>query len=366
MKIITQSLIVTLCLSSTLLATEAYNPIAYGVKARGMSGTGVAYLHGAESSLINPALVAYTKKSEVALGFTYMQGGADYKTDSSSLDFDMESTLLPFVVMNQKIGENYNIGFSLTTLSSLNGSISTSPTNNVVISDISKTRISIPFAYTIANFSVGLSGIMERQGFTIVNMPSSPNTGYGFDLGLAYNLDAIGLSVGLDYKSKINHTMKNFDNTSGEITDMEVNTASEIALGIAWEILDSGHAIAFDYKALKGSEIFKIEGAADIELEDINIFAVGYEYKSDNWSARTGYRYVSNLYDIDRAQEITVYVPYNLESHFSIGGSYKLSSTLSADAAMTYAISNKTYTDSGSFDIDLTQASLALGLTYHY
>lgn len=347
---------------SSLFAAEAYSPIAYGAKARGMGGLGIGFIHGAESAFDNPALISYLQKDEFSLGLTYLTSKSNFSISSDNTDLDSEATLIPYAALSTKLTESISIGATLASLSSLNSNFMTS-SNRIVLSEISKTRVTIPVSYTIAGFAVGLAPILEQQSFTIIDSSSAPSTAFGFDLGIAYNLNTLGVLVAADYKSQIKHEHQFGDSgTAGD--NIELNTPSEYGIGVSWDIFKSGHSIGVDYKKVNTSETFKVPGD-NLTPEDLNSFALGYEYQAKSWAARAGYRYISDLYDLAKMGEAMIYLPYNTTSHLTLGGSYSFNDSVSGDLAFVYATDDMDYTDGGTtINVKNDQTSLTVGINY--
>ena len=361
-KTLQLSLSVALVLGvSSVFASEAYSPIAYGAKARGMGGLGIGFVHGAESSFSNPALIAYLPKDEVSLGFTYMSSKNSLGGDATDMTLGSEPSLISYAAMSNTITESISIGATLANLSSLNSSINPDDGGTVALSELSKTRVAIPVTYNIVGFSVGIAPILEQQTFSsLYSLAATPSVAFGFDLGLAYHLDDLGLMIAADYKSKIKHKHM------AEDGNFDFNTPSEMGIGLSWDIFNSGHSIGFDYKQTKASDVIKVTGE-DLELEDINSFALGYEYQAKDWAARVGYRYISDLYDFAKVDELLLILPYNTTSHFSLGGSYTFNDTVSGDLALVYAMDNHDYTNDGdTITMKNNQTSLTVGLNYHF
>ena len=70
-KTIKLAVVAALALGTTsAFATNGSNLIGYGAKARGMGGVGIGMSHGAESALVNPALITTVKDTEISFGGT--------------------------------------------------------------------------------------------------------------------------------------------------------------------------------------------------------------------------------------------------------------------------------------------------------
>ena len=351
---------------SSAFATEGFSPIAYGAKARGMGGVGIATVHGAESSFSNPALISYLDKNEVSLGLTYLSSNGTFKSsgDNSDLDIESDATYLPYMAFNYKIMDSMSMGILIANENSLNSTVE-ADFGDLLLTKISKSSIQIPLAYNIADFSVAISPIIETQSFSAFNASSVNSNAFGVDFGLAYNIKAINLMLALNYQSKIIH--KYALNNGSDFTSV-LNTPSEFGLGASWNIQGSGNTIGLDYKLVNASEIAVI-GDYPWKLNDLNVIALGYQYQADSWAIRAGYRYISDLDDAGKSAFLALFLPYDTTSHFTVGGSYTFTDTLSGDLALVYASKDKSYQetdDSPAFSVENDQTSITIGLNYQF
>jgi long-subunit fatty acid transport protein len=166
---------------------------------------------------------------------------------------------------------------------------------------------------------------------------------FGYDLGLAYNFSEIGLMLGVDYKSEIEHKL---DPT------IYLNSPSEIGIGMSWQIFNTPHTFGIDYKKIDSSSLFASPSRESSLTKDQDVFAIGYIYTAKAWKARFGYKYVSDLYTFN--DNVNDYVrgmllPYVSTSHFTLGGSYMLNDKISADLAIVYATYDHTYSNKSVF-----------------
>jgi len=350
-----------LLMATAATATEGLSPIAYGAQTQGMGGVGIGMMHGAESSLSNPALIGYLKNNSASLGTSYMTIDSKYKSNSDSGTFDTEPALNSYGALSSSITDSVSIGAAFTNMNTLNSSIDDD--GAFALSQVAKSRVLIPVSYNIAGFSIGIAPILENQSMGLFGvLATNPSTAFGFDIGLAYDLPSWGVIVGVDYKSKIKHSY----DLDGD--NFNVNTPSEIGVGVSWDVLNTGHTIALDYKKVDTSAFFEISDEnTDLGLNDINVFALGYQYEAEGWAVRAGYRYISDLYE-SKAEELIYIFPYNTSSHFTLGGSYALSDSISGDLAISYAISDKdySYNDGDSFNMKNSQMALTLGVNYSF
>jgi len=358
-KILVSSLL--LLGATSLLASEAYSPLSYGVKSRGMGGVSIAAPLGAESGLANPALLSYLPQNEVSLGLTYMQ--SDMTLSGYPVSTDTENTYSPYLVSNYKLTKNFNIGAGISKYT-LRNNFQDLLNLDYLESEIKKDRFVIPMSYALNNFSFGASVIYEKFSMTFDDTGTKENydsSDFGYELGLAYNMKDTELIFGVDYKSKIEHKLA---------FDGYINSPSEIGLGINWHIAHSAHTVGVDYKRIFSSEL--VQGASVNITKDQDVYAIAYSYNANSWTVRAGYRYVSELYvDNDAGAVLNIIFPFSTTSHYTVGGSYTFSNAFSADCALVYATDKNRYNNFDGLigdyrEIESNPLSISLGFNYKY
>ena len=343
---------VLLLSATSMLASEAFTPIAYGTKSMGMAGVSIATLHGAESGFENPALLSYLPKNEVSIGVAYTHPDRELKDiNGTSISEDYDNTYAPYMALSYKINKEFAMGLTLSKIKLQN--VADGDEN-----DIRKTRVVLPFSYGVNNFSVGLSFVAEKEQYSnssYVNEFSS--TDYGYMLGLSYKFVEQNLLVAMNYKSKIDHEFFNVDH------NFNMNSASELGFGIHWKIANTNSGIGLDYKKIYSSKIYSSQNnpLGSSYFKDQNVYALGYEYDTKEWSLRAGYKYTSFLYNENL---LTVGYPFASKSHYTIGGSYQFSSSFSGDIALLYAPCKRTLDEGIESTADYT--TLSLGIDYSF
>ena len=85
--------------SSSLYATNGDSIIGVGAKTRAMGGAGIALSHGAESTLVNPALITSTKDTEISFGGTVfmptIKTQLDPLTAGKKIKSDADLSIIP-------------------------------------------------------------------------------------------------------------------------------------------------------------------------------------------------------------------------------------------------------------------------------
>ena len=357
--------------STGLLAFEAYSPIAYGAKSRGMGGVSIATVHGAESGLANPALLSFIEKDEVSLGLTYLKtdnqfSGSDGGS-SLNVSLDEVQTFSPYAVASYKLSDSFHLGLGVTTFI-LSNDISNINAGDSVKVDIEKTRLTIPASYIINDFSIGAAIIYEKESFKVSNngdTNSLTSDDFGYNIAFAYNFKELGLVLGADYKSEIEHKL------TSDGDSINLNSPSEMGIGVSWNIANTPHTIGLDYKKIDSSSLINEEDSKITKNQDV--IAVGYMYTASTWKARVGYRYVSDLYTFDNPDDdafIGMAYPFASTSHYTLGGNYQFTDNVSADLAMVYATYEHTYNDidgtSDDIKVESTPLSVSIGVNYTF
>ena len=398
-KTIKLALAATMVLGATsAFATNGTNLIGYGAKSRAMGGTAISNFNGAETAFANPALITASKKTtEATVGATLLMPDVTYKETSAPAspvpDGEYSSTagdgMIPSVAVINKVNESFAWGMALYGVGGMGVDYREEPMMGgaaAVNDNLMLMRMSIPLAYTISGFSVGIAPVIEYGALSMNSYdPDGPgpatNVGgvttdiaMGFEVGLAYNI--AGFGIGLDYKSAVTHDFSNtfvsYDSTGTANSDLD--TPAVIGLGLSYTI--AGSTIAFDYKNIAYSSA---AGFEDFGWEDQDVFALGYEYAAESWAVRVGYNYGASPLPTDikdnqsfgQVQGSLMMFPAITESHYTLGGSYNFNETITADLAVMMATGDASSDIPASFGggtIEATndQTSVSFALNYAY
>jgi len=367
-KTIKLAVVAALALGATsAFATNGAALIGMGAEARGMAGTGIGMSHGAESALVNPALITDVEGTQISFGGTLFMPDVSYGSQGGTTsDSAADMNVIPEISLATKINDNFYVGIGMWGTGGMGvdyrDAIASSGTMNMV-TNLQLMQFGVPLAYKIDGFSVAITPILQYGSLDInYDVPAGPNAGqhgmgvaqdlkFGYNLGVAYEIS--GLTVGAIYKSKIDMEYKGFSsviqpfmNPGSTYTNNELSTPAEIGIGASYKI--GGSTIALDYKKIKWSDA---KGYKDFEWEDQNVYSLGYEYATTGWAVRVGYNYASSPIEQKsirynnatglNGDTINMFnllgFPGIVESHYAIGGSYTLNKTMSVDLAYTYA-----------------------------
>ena len=410
-------------LTSTLLhATNGDTLIAVGAKARGMGGTGIAISHGAESTLVNPALITSVENTEISFGGTlFMPDISASMGRAPFYDSDADMNVIPSVSIATKINENWYIGVGMWGTAGMGVDYRNAHTdpmdsgNMHMVTNLQLMQFGIPIAYKNSGLSVAFTPLLQYGALDIgyngfdgssVGSGVSQDLNFGYSLGATYDfkeMGADGLTIGVVYKSKIKMDYSNQLSTATQpFVDFgifpgamgnDLEQPAEIGVGFAY--VYGGHSFAFDYRNVQWSDA---RGYQDFGWEDQDVYAFGYQYAQDNWAIRLGYNHASNpLTEAPSGPQVIapgnyaqaggnalnlfnlLGFPATAEDHYTLGGTYEFSETFSLDLAYVYAPKTTTTMNTivglnpttgdmytGPSTVEHTESSLTFQLTYKF
>ncbi|MEN4054257.1 MULTISPECIES: outer membrane protein transport protein [Sulfurimonas] len=372
-KTIKLALVASLALGATsAFATNGAALIGMGAKARGMAGTGIGMSHGAESALVNPALITSVESTEISFGGTLFMPNVKNSNDltpiggaNGSADSDADMNVIPEVSLATKINDNFYVGIGMWGTGGMGVDYrkATTDAQMNMVTNLQLMQFGVPLAYKLDAFSIAVTPILQYGSLDINYIAPAAFGGnqkgagvaqdlqFGFNIGASYELN--NLTVGAIYKSKIDmkydgvlsNTVDLFSST-GVYNNDKLSTPAEIGIGASYVMGE--HTVAIDYKQIQWSDA---KGYKDFEWDDQNVISLGYEYTADTWAARVGYNYASspiseqNYTGVNSANlSAGVVNTFNLlgfpgivESHYAIGGTFNLNKQTSVDLAFNYA-----------------------------
>ncbi|MEN4053352.1 outer membrane protein transport protein [Sulfurimonas sp. NWX79] len=369
-KTIKLAVVAALALGATsAFATNGATLIGMGAKARGMAGTGIGMSHGAESALVNPALITSVESTEISFGGTLFMPNVKNTNNLGGGDSSAESTadmnVIPEVSLATKINDNFYVGIGMWGTGGMgvdyrDTKIDTAGGTQLnMVTNLQLMQFGVPLAYKMDAFSIAVTPILQYGSLDVnyvyTGAPLATGMGVAQDLKFGYNIGASyemnGLTVGAIYKSKIDMEYKGFASvignfSAGAYNNDKLSTPAELGIGVSYAM--SEHTVALDYKQIKWSSA---KGYEDFAWDDQNVISLGYEYNTDAWALRLGYNYASS--PISEQTNATpnsagltggVINTFNLlgfpgivESHYAIGGTYNINKQTSVDLAFNYA-----------------------------
>ena len=366
---ITKLITISIVASTMLQATNGDHLIAVGAKARGMGGVSIATSHGAESGLSNPAMITTIEGTEIAFGGTLFMptidtafAGATIPAQTHTSAADMN--IIPEVSIAHKINDNWYIGVGIwgtagmgtdySGAGAVNPFVTGAFGNFNMVTNLQLMQFGVPIAYKTGGLSFAVTPILQYGNLDInYIMPTGPGTtnnvggglsqdfGFGYNVGLTYDFSN-GLTIGALYKSAIEMDYSNQLTTAtvpfgitlanGDILEQPAE------IGVGFSYTTDGHTIAFDYKKIQWSES---KGYGDFGWEDQDIYAVGYQYEQTDWALRAGYNYGASPVVTGANPALNLFnllgFPATSESHYTLGGTYKVTDAFSVDLAYVYS-----------------------------
>ena len=345
-------------------ATNGDTLIGVGAKTRAMGGAGIALSHGAESTLVNPALITLVKDNQISFGGTIFI--PTIKTDigptNSYKQSDADISVIPEVAVVSQIMPNIYLGVGMYGTAGMGTDFRDNTSLMKMETTLQLMQFAVPVAYKSGNFSIGVSPILQYGSLDIyythphprigtVSSGQTQDFGFGVSVGATYDFNN-GFIVGAVYKSKIKMKYKNVLTTATapfkalpnfpDIKD-DLDQPAEAGVGVSYNF--GNHTIALDYKKIFWSDA---AGYKEFGWKDQDVVAIGYEYAKDNWALRVGYNYGSEVIKINSGTGTDMAgaalnmfnllgFPATAKHHFTAGGTYEFTKNFSADLALVYS-----------------------------
>ena len=280
------------------------------------------------------------------------------------------SSVIPELYFAAKLTDKLAMGLAVAGTAGMGTDYTNSADNGTfgMKTALSLLKVAVPVSYNInGGLTLGAAAIMQYGSLEMAHdtMPSgtrengaSTDIGYGYELGLNYTNS--GLTIGAVYKSKIGMS---YDNViSASLNDFGVSQAitsgdrldqpEERGIGIAYEM--GASTLTADFKNIAWGDA---AGYSDFGWENQDVYALGYEYAPKGWAFRMGYNYAkSPIVEQDGSKTGSPtsapggnYVgavknffnmagfPGIVENHYTIGGAYDITETITLDGSFIYA-----------------------------
>jgi long-chain fatty acid transport protein len=373
--------IATLFIAPAAFATNGTNMTGVGAQAVALGGTGVAAYYGAENVIVNPAMIGKGAGTEFTFGGTLFKpsvsnnglntgnGAQSTALENSSAD----TNVIPSIALSSRINSNLSFGIGAFGTSGMGVNYNNPTTGGDKFKAQSTLQIMrfVPtLAYNTANAGVGASAIIQYGALDInydktgsgfggngVGSGMSSDLGYGISLGGYYDISK-QFTVGASYTSAINMKYKN--QLTGAATGFggalaltdNLEQPAEIKMGAAYTM--GNIMLTGDLKQIRWSEA---KGYKDFGWQDQNVLALGAKYLGSGYWMGFGYNKGDNPIKAVSGATMAgaqtnmfnnVFFPATTEQHFSFGGGYDLSKSVSLEAALMYAPEVSTTVDTSS------------------
>ena len=365
--------LLSLIAATTLFATNGDHLIGLGVESRALGGTGLAAFNGAENALTNPALLSKTKvNKEFSLGGTLFNSNVKVSTTTATNRKSAQDiSMIPVVALSTRINKNLVFGLGMYGTAGMGtdwrATDWSSTTNSPGLYNMRSSLMLMQFAPSIAysknNWGIGITTIMQFGQLSIdfdsnatnhIGNGTSQDFGYGFQLGGFYDLTQ-NFTVGAVYKSAIDMKYKNQITDATKVFGLSgftdnLEQPAEFGIGFAHRLNRMTYTI--DIKSIQWGDA---KGYKEFGWKNQTVYALGAKFEENNYWWGVGFNHASNPIpnntdatkaggglapnSIGDTLNLANYAmfPATVENHYTIGGGYDLTKTMSIAGAFTYA-----------------------------
>lgn len=368
MKTINQKLLATavaaLFVSPAAFATNGTNMTGVGAQSVALGGTGVAAYYGAENVIINPAMIGKGTGTEFTFGGTLFKPSVSNNglsgNGGSTANSAADTSVIPSIALSSRINSNLSFGIGAFGTAGMgvdyNGATGASGSLIKAQSNLQLMRFVPTIAYNTTNAGVGFSPIIQYGALDInydsTGLPGggakgtgvASDLGYGFSLGGYYDVTK-SFTLAASYTSAINMKYKNQLSTAGSGFNMtfgdNLEQPAEIKAGAAYTM--GNIMLTGDFKQIKWGDA---KGYKDFNWKDQNVIALGAKYMGTGYWVGVGYNKADNpIQSMNGATYAgaatnmfnNLFFPAITEQHFSLGGGYDLTKSVSLEGALMYA-----------------------------
>lgn len=354
--------------ATQLFATNGSSLIGMGPKSCGMGGVGIGMSHGAESSLINPALISSVEGSEISFAGTIFIPDVEYQgspVNSGYAKSDSAFSLIPKVAFVHNLDNQFYTGIGMWGTAGMGVKYNENSSQYGTMqmgTNMQIVQFGVPLAYKSNNFTFGVAAIVQYGSLDIdyqipiynstetqhVGGIMSQDVNFGYIIGVSYQINNLTLggvyksSIDMIYDGVMTTAVKPFESAGVTgITD-HLETPAEYGVGVAYTLFDN-HTLAFDYKTIRWEEA---KGYKDFNWKNQSVYAIGYEYKIGQWSFRGGYNHSdqpidSQMISINGGAALNQFnllgAPAIVENHYSIGTTYEYSNSFAIDTSVGHS-----------------------------
>lgn len=372
------------------MATNGYFSHGYGIKAKGMGGASVAMTDNAFAGANNPAIAAWAgNRVELGLDF-FMPSRSMERTGSTgglnaSVSSDSNLFFVPEFAYNRAVSDQLGVGIAVYGNGGMNtdyqgGPIPANrcgagaPESNVLCGsgrlgvDLMQLIIAPTIAYKFNDkHSVGVSPLLVYQTFkaeglqmfSSASMSKAPasvsGNGYDDSSGIGVRLGYLGklndkISIGASYSPKI--AMSKLSKYAGLFAgDGGLDIPENYTLGASF-LVTPAVTLALDYSRINYSGVPSIANPSTnaallgspngrgFGWTDVNVWKVGVQWQATpQLTMRAGVNVGDNPVQ-SRDVTFNIVAPGVITTHYTVGGTYALSSATDVTFSYMYAPSN--------------------------
>ena len=371
------------------LATNGYLSHAYGVKAQGLAGTGIALPQDGLAAATNPAGTAFVG-NRVDVGLTWFRPNrnAEIAGNGAGLNGsyggnDTQNFFIPEIGYVQQINPQFAAGVAVYGNGGMNTDYGSNPFRAFGASgsagvNLEQLFVSPSIAWKLnENHALGLAVNFAYQRFkaegiqpftvasaapgNFTNRGTDSSTGWGFRLGYTGKLTP-DLTLGVTYASKT-WTGK-FDKYQGLFAEEGgFDIPSNFGVGLAWKAT-SALTLAADVQRIQYSDVssvgnqlgnlftgnaFGSSNGPGFGWKDVTVAKLGVSYDITEWTLRGGYSHATQPIPKDQTL-LNILAPGVVQDHLSLGATWNLSQSGELSVAYTHAF-KKTVNGSGSIPL---------------
>ncbi len=366
------SFLVLISISSFSFATNGYLAHGYGIKSKGMAGTGIALPQDSLIGATNPAGIAFVG-NRLDLGVSVFSPRRSYEVTGNpsvppspalapgKVDSDREYFIIPEFGMTWQLDNHKAVGITVTGNGGMNTRYASS--NNTFGGgeagiDLSQLFLAPTFSYRFNNdAAIGVSAILAYQSFEakglsqfagLSNSPSNlTDNGHDSSYGAGINLGFIlplgsQVTLGGGYRSRV--YMTEFDDYKGLFAEQgDFDIPASATIGLAWKTTDS-LTLLIDLQKTWYSQIDAIGHTQNPAMDicgsrvtptspsclggdngigfgwnDMTTVKLGVQYAASNhWTWRAGYSH-GNQPIPDSEVFFNILAPGVMQEHFTVG-----------------------------------------------
>ncbi len=371
------------------LATNGYLSHAYGVKAQGLAGTGIALPQDGLAAATNPAGTAFVG-NRVDLGLTWFRPNRNAKIPGNGAGLngsydgnDTKNFFIPEIGYVQQINPQIAAGVAIYGNGGMNTDYGSNPFRAFGASgsaglNLEQLFVSPSIAWKInEDHALGLAVNFAYQRFkaegiqpfavasaapgNFTNRGTDSSTGWGFRLGYTGKLTP-DLTLGATWASKT-WTGK-FDKYQGLFAEEGgFDIPSNFGVGLAWKAT-SALTLAADVQRIQYSDVrsvgnqlgnlftgnaFGSSNGPGFGWKDVTVAKLGVSYDINEWTLRAGYSHATQPIPKDQTF-LNILAPGVVQDHLSLGATWNLSRRGELSVAYTHAF-RKTVNGSGSIPL---------------
>ena len=371
------------------LATNGYLSHAYGVKAQGIAGVGIALPQDGLAAATNPAGTAFVG-NRVDVGLTWFRPsrGAEISGNGAGLNGSYEGNdtrnfFIPEIGYVQQINPQFAAGVAVYGNGGMNTDYGTNPYRAFGASgsagvNLEQLFVSPSIAWKITeDHALGLAVNFAYQRFkadgiqpfavasaspgNFTNRGTDSATGWGFRLGYTGKVTP-DLTVGATWASKT--WTRKFDKYQGLFAEEGgFDIPSNFGVGIAWKAT-SALVLAADVQRIFYSDVksvgnpignvfagnaFGTSNGPGFGWKDVTVAKLGVSYDIADWTLRAGYSHATQPIPEDQTF-LNILAPGVVQDHLSLGATWNLSRNGELSVAYAHAF-KKTVSGSGSIPV---------------